>query len=352
MAESPTTKSPKPAADPNVLQVSDVDELIDRGLDAVEAEDFDAAERIVDEAGGIAGENHVRVLHLQGVLAWAQGDLEHATGFLMQAVDLAPDRFEIYFDAAECLYLCEERSESEAAVRAGLALKGIGELQQAEARRLLAYVRLDDDDPEEALEVLEQIADSLKDHPVYLAARAAALTDAGRVEEAVPLLEKAVEAEPEDAGCVYQLAAAYEESGAPDKAVQQMLKVLALDTEAAGGVEAPSPSDVQTLRTLMEDVLEELPDPLLKLLASAPIQVQARATSAQVERGIDPRAAVFFEGTRADRGTDAALERVVLAKDVIIDEVDDDEEIPAMLLFGVAEQIQEFFGKEVVLAEA
>ena len=42
----------------------------------------------------------------------------------------------------------------------------------------------------------------------------------------------------------------------------------------------------------------------------------------------------------------------MLVKDVIIDEVDDDEEIPAMLLFGVAEQIQEFFGKEVVLAEA
>ncbi len=339
-------------ADSKVLQVSDVDELIDRGLDAVEAEDFDAAERIVDEAGALAGENHVRVLHLQGMLAWTQGDLEHATGFLMQAVDLEPDRLEIYLDCAECLFLCDERSEAEAAVRAGLALQGLSDLQQSEGRLLLSQLRLADDDPDEALEVLDEISDDLKDHPAYLSTRAAALSEADRSDEAVPLLERAVEAEPDDAGCVYQLAVAYEETDQPDKAVQRMLDVLRLDTEQAGGAEPPSPSDIETLRGLMEDVFEELPDPLLQLVASAPIEVQARATSAQVERGVDPRAAVFFEGTPAAGNKDAKLDRVVLAKDVIIDEVDDDDEIPAMLLFGVAEQIQDFFGKEVVLAEA
>jgi Flp pilus assembly protein TadD len=338
-------------ADSEVLQVSDVDELIDRGLDAVEAEDFDAAERIVDEAGSIAGENHVRVLHLQGMLAWAQGDLEHATGYLMQAADLSPTRLEIYLDCAECLFLCDDRSEAEAAVRSGLALEGLTDLQQSEARLLLSQLRLADDDADESLEVLDEISDDLKDHPAYLSTRGAALLGAGRSSEAVEVLKLASAAEPEDPEYCYQLAVAYEASGDAAEATRQMLRVLELDIEQAGGTEDPSESDVTTLRGIMEDVLEELPDPLLKLVASVPIAVQARASTAQVEAGTDPRSAVFFEGTPKADDTDANLTRIVLAKDVIIDEVDDDDEIPAMLLFGVAEQIQEFFDREVVLAD-
>src|SRR5688572_18579313 len=152
----------------DVLRASDVDELIDRGLDAVEAEELENAERILDEAGKLAGENHVRVLHLAGMLAWAQGDLEHATGFLQQAADLAPNRLEIYLDCAECQFLCDERSEAEANVRAGLALQGLTDLQKSEADLLLAQLRLADDDPDEALEVLGGIATELKKHPAYL----------------------------------------------------------------------------------------------------------------------------------------------------------------------------------------
>jgi tetratricopeptide (TPR) repeat protein len=339
-------------AETDVLSVSDVDELIDRGLDAVEAEDFDAAERIVDEAGGLAGENHVRVLHLQGMLAWAQGDLDHATGYLQQAVDLKPTRLEIYLDCAECLFLCDERSEAEANVRAGLALDDLNELQEGEARLLLAQLRLADDDPDESLEVLDAVTDELKAHPAYLSTFGAALIGADRGDEAVAALRRAAEAEPEDPEYTYQLAVALEASGAQQEAIAQMLRVLELDTQLAGGAEAPSAADVETLKGVLDDVLEELPDPLLKLVGTAPVEVQARATAEQVKAGIDPRAAVFFEGTRKSPQADAALAKIILAKDVILDEVEDDDEIPTMLLFGIAEQIQEFFDREVVLAEA
>lgn len=339
-------------SDSDVLKVSDVDELIDRGLDAVEAEDLDKAERILDEAGTIAGENHVRVLHLAGMLAWAQGDLEHATGFLQQAADLAPDRLEIYLDCAECLFLCDERSEAEANVRAGLALQGLAELQRSEANLLLSQLRLADDDPDEALEVLAGIADELRSHPAYLSTFGAALLGADRKEEAVEVLQKAAEAEPEDAEYRYQLAVALEGAGRRDDSVAEMLRVLALDIEDAGGAEDPSPTDVEALRSTMEEVLEELPDPLLQLVASVPISVQARASEAQVRAGADPRAAVLFEGTPKSESADATLERIVIVKDVVVDEVDDDDEVPSLLLFAMAEQIQEFFDRDIVLTEA
>ena len=336
----------------DVLRASDVDELIDRGLDAVEAEELDAAERILDEAGKLAGENHVRVLHLAGMLAWAQGDLEHATGFLQQAADLAPNRLEIYLDCAECQFLCDERSEAEANVRAGLALQGLTELQKSEADLLLAQLRLADDDPDEALEVLGGIATELKQHPAYLSTYGAALLGADRAEEAVDVLRAAASAEPDDAEYCYQLAVALENAGRHAESTQQMLEVLRLDTAEAGGADEPSASDVEHLRATMEEVLEELPDPLLELVANAPIEVQARATADQVRAGVDPRAAVFFEGKAKKNGSPAELARIVILKDVIVDEIDDDEEVPALLLFAVAEQIQEFFDRDVVLAEA
>jgi tetratricopeptide (TPR) repeat protein len=339
-------------SDSDVLQVSDVDELIDRGLDAVESEDLEKAERILDEAGTIAGENHVRVLHLAGMLAWAQGDLEHATGFLQQAADLAPDRLEIYLDCAECLFLCDERSEAEANVRAGLQLQGLSDLQRSEASLLLAQLRIDDDDPDEALEVLDEVAEELRTHSAYLSTLGAALLGADRTDEAVEVLQRAAASEPDDPEYTYQLAVALDAAGRQEESVKHMLRVLELDTQDAGGLEEPSPADVDSLKTTMEDVLEDLPDPLLKLVASAPITVQARATAAQVKKGVNPRWAVFFEGTPKTDTTAAKLEKIVIAKDVVVDEVDDDEEVPLLLVSVMAERIAEFFDQDIVLAEA
>jgi tetratricopeptide (TPR) repeat protein len=338
-------------SDSDVLQASDVDELIDRGLDAVESEDLEKAERILDEAGNVAGENHVRVLHLAGMLAWAQGDLEHATGFLQQSADLAPDRLEIYLDCAECLFLCDERAEAEANVRAGLALQGLSDLQRSEANLLLAQLRIDDDDPDEALEVLDEIAEELRTHSAYLSTLGAALLGADRTDESVEVLKRAAASEPDDPEYTYQLGVALDAAGHAEESVQQMLRVLELDIAEAGGLEEPSAADVDSLRSTLEDVLEDLPDPLLKLVASAPITVQARATPAQVKQGVNPRWAVFFEGTPKRDAADAKLERIVIAKDVVVDEVDDDDEVPLLLVSVMAERIAEFFDQDIVLAE-
>ena len=63
-----------------------VDAVIDRGLKAVEDENLERAEMALEEAQRLVGENHVRVLHLNGLIAWAEGRLENAAGYLQKKV--------------------------------------------------------------------------------------------------------------------------------------------------------------------------------------------------------------------------------------------------------------------------
>ncbi len=100
-----------------------IDDLVDRGLAAVESDDLESATQILEEAAKVAGENHVRVLHLTGMLAWAEGRPEHAAGYLMQAADAGSEDPNIYLDCAECLLLHDQDlDEAEAAARTVLRL--------------------------------------------------------------------------------------------------------------------------------------------------------------------------------------------------------------------------------------
>ena len=94
-----------------------IDELVDRGLKAVEDDDLESATQILEEAAKVAGENHVRVLHLTGMLAWAEGRPEHAAGYLMQAADAGSEDPNIYLDCAECLLLHDQDLDERSGAR-------------------------------------------------------------------------------------------------------------------------------------------------------------------------------------------------------------------------------------------
>jgi Flp pilus assembly protein TadD len=335
---------------------AEIDALIDRGLAAVEDEKLDEADEILEEARHLAGENHVRVLHLSGLLAWARDDLEHATGYLMQATDLGPTRPEIYLDCAECLFTVEEIEEAEVQTRAALELHDLPREQEDEARLLLAQLRLADDDPGEALEVLDGVDAARKDHPAFLSTRGAALLGEEKFAEAVADLRRAVEHEPDDADMHYQLGLALEYIGEVDAARQAMKRVLELDLEEWKdvGEELPAPDfgETQELRSRLEDVLEELPDPVLKLVAAAPITVQARATEEQVAAGVNPRSVLGFLGTPKRDGADAQLEGIVVMRDLLLAEIDEDDEIEGELFEALMEEMQVFFKRtDLVFAE-
>lgn len=336
-----------------ILRVGGIDELVARGLQADEEGDVDLAERILDEAANRLGENHPQVLHLAGRLAWARGDIDRATGFLQQATDKKPEQPEIYIDCARCLLLLGDDNHAEEQVRTALAMPGLDENLQGDARVLLSRIRLDDDDAEEALEVLEGVPDALKEQGIYRGALADVLVELDRTDEALEQLARAVEADPEDPDLHYQRGLTQQAAGDLAGGAVSMVRVLELETALRGPIVAPSFLEVQTLRGQLEEAMEELPDPILALVANAPITVQAVATVEQVQEGADPRAPVFFVGRPKLDDQEAELTGIVIARDVLVDEIEDDDEIAETLLVSLVEEITDFFERDDLLfAEA
>jgi tetratricopeptide (TPR) repeat protein len=336
-----------------ILRVGGFDELVDRGLQADEDGDVVLAERLLDEAGRRLGENHPRVLHLAGRVAWAHGDIDRATGFLQQATDQKPEHPDIYIDCARCLHILGDDNHAEEQVRAALGRPGLDEKLEGDARVLLSQIRLEDDDPEEALEVLEGVPEALKGHALYLATRADVLVELDRTSEALELLGRAVEVEPEDPDYHYQRGLTQQAAGDLEGGVASMMRVLELETALRGSSTAPSFQEVQSLRGQLEEAMEELPDPILGLVANVPITVQAAATADQVKAGADPRAPVFFVGQPKLDGQEPELTGIVVARDVLVDEVDDEDELAEALLVSLVEEITDFFGRDDLLfAEA
>lgn len=332
-----------------IIRVGGVDELIDRGIAADEVGDIDTAERVFDVASRRLGENHPRVLHLAGRIAWAHGDIERATGFFQQATDAEPDRAEIYIDCARCLQLMGEDSHAEQQVRAALELPGVDPMLQGDARLLLSRIRLDDDDPGEAFEHLEAIPEALKGQALYFSALADVLVELDRVDEALQCLARAVELEPDDPDYHYQRGLTQQARGDLDGGATSLARVLELEAKLRGNPSAPTMQEKQALQDELEAAMAELPDPLLSLVGSVPISVQAAATVEQVRAGADPRAAVFFVGQPKLEDQDATLNRIVVSRDVLVDEVEDEEEVGETLLVALVEEISDFFAREDLL---
>lgn len=323
-----------------------LDAIIDRGLVAVDDDDLKTAEDALEEASRLGGENHVRVLHLAGMVAWAQGRLDQAAGYLMQAADAAPDDPQIYLDCAECLLSHDQDlDEAEAAARAVLRLERADTDALDQARLLLAQIRLSDDDTEEALELLEGISDARKGDAAYLSIHGFVLMNSGRAQEAAASLKGAVMADPDDPDVHYWYGQALEVLGDVAGARAEMLKVLELDTQDAED-HGDNEDLAEDLRAQFESLLEDIPDQVLKLIASAPITVQARPSRAQVEAGADPRAVVTFVGQARTDDADARLDRIVLMRDFLLDEIEGEEDIPELLMVGLVDELRRFFRLE------
>lgn len=326
-----------------------IDAIVDRGLKAVEDDELKQAQELLEEASKLGGENHLRVLHLTGMLAWAEGRPEQAAGYLMQAADAGGNDPNIYLDCAECLLVSDQDlDEAEAAARTVLTLPGVDQDALDQARLLLAQIRLADDDAEEALELLDAISPARKEDPVFLSTHGFVLLNAGRSDEAIASLRKAVDVDPEDPDVHYWLGQALADAGDVAGSTAEMLAVLRLDgAEHEDHEHEPLTSEVEEdLRSQFEGVLEELPEPVLKLVANAPISVQVRATEAQVREGADPRSAVIFLGRMQTDDDEAHLTGIVLMRDLLLDEIADDDDIPELLLVSLIDELRRFFGLE------
>jgi hypothetical protein len=77
--------------------------------------------------------------------------------------------------------------------------------------------------------------------------------------------------------------------------------------------------------------------------------VQARVTAEQVARGADARSPVVFLGTPGGEDEDAELQGVVVLRNLVLEEVSDDDEIASTLFYALMEEIREFFGRDDLL---
>ncbi len=326
----------------------DVAAIFEQGLLALDDDDIDGARKVLASArkAGV-GDDDPRYLHLQGMIAWAEGELDDAAGLLEQAVDAGSDDPHVYLDAGELLAQVEEFDAAEAVLRKLLEREDLDTETAAEALVLLAQTRLDhfDADPEEALELLDQVDASLQTDPGYVSLRAAALLQMDRFDEGIGLLEQALARE-DDVELRYQLGLACRAHGDEARGTAALLRVRAADLAAFGSEpKEPIPNEeIEDLRRRVEDVIDTLPDPVLARIASAPIRVQRWIDEDHVRAGVDPRSAVAFEGTPADTASEGGeLTGITVFRDVLIEQIDDDDEISDLLALGILEELSRFF---------
>lgn len=332
---------------------------LEEGLTAVNDGDVDSAKKALSVVETKLGADHPRVLHLRGSIAWAVGDLDAAQVDLSRAVLASPTDPEVCLDSAE-LALREfhdldaaERTISDLLRSPGLAAEAEDEANFMMARSLSS--RDDDKSLEQAIAHLDAISSENKGEPACCTLKAEVLLDLERASEAVAVLEAAVEQESEDPDLYYLLNIALREAGQDEKAKDHALRAYALDCESMGPVQEVSDIERQELRADLEELFEDLPEKLLRRVANAPIDVQARLSEEQVQAGADPRAVVLFQGQCASQNaqsleeeSDAELEKIVIVRDMLMYGVegDDPEELGDMLLASLAAEIQRFFGLE------
>jgi tetratricopeptide (TPR) repeat protein len=326
---------------------TDIDAVISRGLEAVENDDLVAARQALAEAKKSGGENHVGVLHLQGVLAWSEGDVDRAAGFLMQAVDAEPEDVTVYLDCAELLVSeGQDLDEADGILRTVLEKENLDTASRDHALFLLARVCLDSDepDPEEALELLEDVSDDNRTNPFYASARAEVLMDLERPQEASAAIRLSLEEFPNDADLWYMLGITHRMADETEEAARAMLRTLELDSAEADEDELDY-EETQELRSQLESVFEDLPDPLLKRIAHAPITVQARPSVEQVKAGMDPRGVIAFEAKPGREEGEPELAGIIIMRDLLGfgEEELDEEALVEELIGGVISEMQRFF---------
>ena len=330
----------------NAASSEAVEGQIERALEAIDADERKQAQQLVEQVVDALGADDPRALHLRAMFAWSEGDIEDAAKWMTNAVDAGGVAHRVYVDCAELMLSTGlDLDVAEAALRAALQQEGLAEAEADQAKILLAQVCLEqvDADAEEALEILASVGDTTQRDPYWISTKAAALLELERGNEAIELWQQAV-ADPEaaeDPDVHYQLGICYALTGRGEQAVAAMHRVLELD--AAGDEYDPLEADEAAgLRGILEEVLEGMPEPLLKRIASAPIEVQTRPKPPQVAGGVDPRAFVAFDGDAAEQ----KLRAVVVMRNVLLDELEDEQDLPEALISGLIDEFRRFFGVE------
>src|SRR5450432_4191043 len=268
----------------------------------------------------------------------ALGDPEWATPELWIAELLAmqPETMEEAQQHAErALDLAEEEDEylSALALKAGLEAE-LGELD--EAKRTLA----DLPPPDVALSDLPLALEIAELHQAV-----------GDADIAVQRLKTLTAAHPEEADAWYALGCAAAELDDEDEMRAAWKRTWALDAapQADDGDEGDGPRiDEETVSSIAEQALAELPDRARALLRDVPIIVAELPAEADVAAGLDPRALGLFSGTAYPDmphvGGQPGLTQIVLFRRNIERVAEDEAELREEIRVTLLHETGHFFG--------
>jgi predicted Zn-dependent protease with MMP-like domain/predicted Zn-dependent protease len=262
---------------------------------------------------------------------WATPELWIAELLAMQAETME----EAQQHAERALDLAEEEDEylSALALKAGLEAE-LGELD--EAKRTLS-----DLPPPDVL---------LGDLP--LALEIAELHQAvGEADVAVQRLKTLTTAHPEEADAWYALGCAAAELDDEQDMRAAWKRAWALDSaprEGDGHVEETPRLDEETVSSVAEQALAELPDRARALLRDVPIIVAELPAEADVDTGLDPRALGLFTGTAYPDmphvGGQPGLTQIVLFRRNIERIAEDEDELREEIRTTLLHETGHFFG--------
>lgn len=336
--------------------------IFERAYTALEAEDIDGVQAQMAAAvdAGV-DDDDPRLRYLEFMTGWLDEDASETEleqlfasteGLLEAAVQLKDpsEAARISLDIADILISVGDIDEAEHALRALSERGDLSSETDSEARLLRAQVLLDhQEDPEEALNVLDGVHPSMHEDAGYVSLRAAVLVDLDRRPEGVELLKQAVARE-DDTELRYQLGSILREGDDHEGALEHLLLVRERDlvTHEVALDEAVPAEEADDLRRHLEDVLDTLPEPVITRLAAAAIRVERWVGEEAVRSGCDPRTTLVFEGRPASDDDEGQVDALVLFRDTIIALIEDDDAIIDVIALSLVEEFDRFFDLELI----
>ncbi|MEX1364487.1 MAG: metallopeptidase family protein [Nannocystaceae bacterium] len=208
---------------------------------------------------------------------------------------------------------------------------------------------LDAGRPDAAARSLDEAQSLAPGHPTVLAALGELALVREQPQQARALLQAAIEADPTLADARYALARLLEDAGEHAAAVEHDLAVLRLDAAAHRRAGLGGRRDLQLIREVSAQTLEQLPEHFAARLHEIPIVLEPRPSEHLVAEGFDPRAFGLFEGPD-DRGRrsldtiDPRPTRIVVFFANLLDAFPRPEDLREQVEITLLHEIGHYFG--------
>lgn len=329
---------------------------LERGYVGLDADDFDAVASAIAGAREAGVEpDDVRVRYLEFMTTWLTVTLDEdeaarlyddALGLLDEGVRLedARDAARVVLDVAEVVMFAGEPEHAEPALRRLCARDDLEASADGGARLLWAQIALDyDEEPAEALEILDAATATVRSDPDHVGLRAAALVELRRFAPARELLEEAL-ARGDDTDLHHQLGMVLRSLDEHEAGIAHLLEVRARDLETHG-IDPDAeldPDEAEDLRHLLEGLLGSLPDRALSCVDSATVRAERWPSEAAVRRGGDPRAAVWFEGEPDSES--GHVDAIVIYGDALTVGAEHEDRVVDVLTLCLSAEFQRVFG--------